>query len=486
MSIDTNDVSSLISYINDIKPFHSKLTDVVVEYQTNDSIGVAVTDSSKIAVKLSSVWELPLVSDGTRTTYRMPAAAFPRHSRDYHRSSFVGVTDAIPGKAGVYSIPYNNGVIVSVNGVKKAVNVDYTVSSSRSEITFSNGRAPLLNDSITFDWTVLDRVFIGVGETLHEYTAALGGIDNYQLDTNAFDSAVSTYFTVDWVMYDLVLGDASTIKLYPTANKVPTSITNSASTDQLNTAATNVAILDPIGYVDTRTDQYGEYSVFTFYTPLPLNSKIWIRVEQREAYNGWTQTRFTETLTFADLVKFADTVNVKFTDPSNWLKSQFEYDAFDSDQFDSTDYSSVTPLPGESNAPDSSGPPSSGESSAYPKTFSEYSDLKETAIATSQIADSLTIRVQTEEFFDIDSFDTTPYEYNFGLAASYYTPDYRGMVVVTVPSATIEISHPYDCLPIVAVYLDGKLTYPQAVEYMSSSVVKLRFTRPMKPVIRLA
>ena len=160
---DTVDVDSLVSYINDIKPYHSKLTDVTIEYQANENVGVGITDASTMALTLSSVWQYNEVSDGQTTIYRIPAAVFARYSKDFHQSTYIGVTDAIPGSPGAYHVPANNALQVSVNGELQVIGVNYTTSLNRTVVQFIGSSIPTSGQIVTLDWAVMDRFFLGIG-----------------------------------------------------------------------------------------------------------------------------------------------------------------------------------------------------------------------------------------------------------------------------------------------------------------------------------
>lgn len=296
MRTDSTDVNSLVSYIKDIKPFHSKLTDVIVEYQANDDIFVSIQESKHtLDIKLSSVWESIRVSDGVRTQYRIPATVFPRHADDIHQCRFVGVTDEIVGTPGAYRIPHNNGVTVSVNGTILVENIDYTVEQiERNIVQFAPASAPALGVQFCIDTMVIDRLFI-----------ALDGV---------------------WQSYQLIpsnVPDGYSINSYGNGH-----YDSQAQLDQLPFRPQDnlpvdrdqpVMTFNPIGSVKHLQDPFGQdYYVFEFFNALPLNTQVWLRVEQRETYNGWTNTRITEMFKAQDYIWFDDPIGVQVIDPSSW------------------------------------------------------------------------------------------------------------------------------------------------------------------------
>lgn len=514
MRTDSLDVSSLVSYINDVKPFHSKLTEVVVEYQANDNMSVKIADSSKMEMRFSSVWELQAVSDGKRVQYRIPAAVFPRYSEDFNQCDRKGVTDEVPGAPGAYFVPYNNGVEISVNGITKLINSDYVIDESRTVIQFLSN-FPKLGDAVCINWRVVDRVFVAINDTWRdyklEYSSVADGMEMFPYDTSKFDSADAADEVLDGVQYD--------------------------------------THLSPIGRVRVLTDPTGkDYYVFEFNDPLPLDTRITIRVEQREAYNGWTQTKIADTVAFKDLIKFKDTVNAWIVDPGTWdigpgSIEKFGVDItpsrvgnFDSEDFDVMDYDSAV------------NPTQIGYyqwlsltevlADTFGAKFAEaYTDrvglnpkdsIAANATETQQLsvqytpADSVSSQVfdggtgslddflfDQEVFDSIDSFDLTITKNDsqneksatkFGELLTFqivygdgtvvnqgvYNPDSNGVVVVNPPADSVEILHNYGYNPLVSVYLNDSLIYPQAVKYTSLNSLVVEFSQPRSVVIRLA
>ena len=509
MRTDSLDVSSLVSYINDVKPFHSKLTEVVVEYQANDNMFVSIKDESKQEMKFSSVWELQTVSDGKRVQYRIPAAVFPRYSDDFNQCHRKGVTDEVPGTPGAYFVPYNNGVEISVNGIKKLINSDYVIDPNRTVIQFLSN-FPKLNDDVCINWRVVDRVFIAINDVWQkynlEYSSVVDGMEMFPYDNSPFDSSSSENAELGEVQYD--------------------------------------TYLRPIGRVRVLSDPTGkDYYVFEFYDPLPLDTRITIRVEQREAYNGWTQTRISETISFKDKVAFKDTVNALIVDPGTWTKNVglFGVDItpsrvgnFDSEAFDVMDYDSVV------------NPTQIGyyqwlsltevlKDSFGAKVTDAYKDQlgllpADSITATATESRKMQVNYQPKEtvsawvddgrsgLFDDFAFDTQVFDsidtfkidtksstneqsaskicemltfhivYGDGSTTdqSVYSPDDKGVVVVDPPVNSVEILHNYGYNPLVAVYLNNVLMYPKTIKYVSVNSIIVEFTQPRSVVIRLA
>ena len=536
MRTDSLDVNSLVSYINDIKPFHSKLTDVTIEYQANDNMYVKFSEDHSMSMVFSSVWELNKVSDGIRTQYRIPAAVFPRYSDDFHQCDRIGVTDAIPGAPDSYAIPYNNSVDITVNGVAKILGQDYFLDSTRTTVQFATYSIPNLNDDICINWSVVDRVFIGISTTQVvawqaydlEYNSVTDGMDMYPYDTYQFD--------------------------------------NNNDNVSLTGPQTDVR-LEPFGQVKIINDSTRQpYYVFEFYKALPLNTNVWIRVEQREAYNGWTQTTFTEEVKVYDLFRYYDTVNAWIVDPGTWNVDHIDgtYDSingFDSEPFDSgtaallfgidigqnlklgnfdKDALDIVPFDSEIYVPTMgyytlftiSETLVDNITPTFTDGFVDQVTLINGETATSLFSDASVIKVSnypTDTMsgsilenaisgLDTEAFDLTPLDpysefisvstpgsndvtstgvkEGFVIAVtdittgittyqSSYTPDANGMVDVTIPSTTVVITHDYGYNPATSVYLNGQLLLPLSIDYPQVGVVLINFSAPRAVMVHL-
>lgn len=530
MRTDSLDVSSLVSYINDIKPFHSKLTDVVIEYQANDNMYVSFTDQSAMAMRFSSVWELELVSDGRRQQYRIPAAVFPHYSDDFHQCERKGVTDEVPGKPGAYAVPYNNGVTVYLNGALQQKDVHYSIDEARTAVQFYNN-LPKLGDVVCLNWAVVDRVFIGVNDVWQfytlEYNSVGDGMDMLPYDAAKFDSSGAAN--------PIIFENQPNVKL------------------------------DPLGRVRVLQDSTGQdYYVFEFYNTLPLNTKIKIRVEQRETYNGWTQTSITDAVVTKDLVRFKDTVNAWIVDPGTWNVDKFNayFDMagldtapfdfslaeetfgidissdrrglFDSETFDIMDFDSIE----------------NKKQIGYWRLFNIKETLKDSFAAkvTDKHSDKLTllrddsanpkvtesrklsIGLNEKDLttaaiidfdannFDLEEFDTVSFDsvkssifsirktgpapeqtatkirenvsfiFDDGSGSfAIFSPDENGVIQVTTAVDTVQITHNYGYIPAVAVFLDdGRQFYPKSITFPSDTQVLVQFTKKMTATIRLA
>jgi hypothetical protein len=521
MRTDSIDVESLISYIKDIKPFHSKLTNVSVEYQVNDNLYVSINDSNNISVHLSSIWELQRVSDGVRTQYRIPAAVFPRHSDSFHQCNRIGIIDEVPGEPGVYPVPFNNGVNVSVNGIPKYENIDYILDAKRTTIKFIN-LVPILADKICINWKVIDRLFIGIAQ---------GSYDTIDYDTSGYGDEIV------WQNYDLEIDSVS----------YEGSILSTDQTPVIGDIVNSVKLL-PFGEVKIITNETGQdYYVFNFFQVISLDTKIWIRVEQREAYNGWTQTRIKESVQFRDVVRFHDIINAQIVDPGTWNVNEELFGInissggtglYDIDGLDLVDYDSSLDIINigyyrlfnihEILSDTISNTTFDHYSDLVNEPFSEYietiiNDSSDNSISAflSELAISNIIEFP-DIGYDNNFFDTIPYDVNIivplilinisknspietsitGVSEdlsisittlddeviSYrmYYPNSNGMVYVNSASSIIEIIHDYGYNPLLVVYFNNQQIIPLEINYPQIGTVIVKFTEPKIVTIHLA
>jgi hypothetical protein len=129
-------IEGLIGYILDIKPYHSKLTEVIEEYHFDDDLNVEILDQHRIQIKLSSIWCTEYYSDGNRVLYRLPAPVVrPRYDSDDSHNLYDGVIDHdsevinLSNTHSTYHVPDNDGEKwVKVNNSPKIEGLDYYVS----------------------------------------------------------------------------------------------------------------------------------------------------------------------------------------------------------------------------------------------------------------------------------------------------------------------------------------------------------------------
>ncbi len=283
---DKTDVESLISYINDIKPYHSKLTEVVVEYQYDDYFSVQTEDSHRIDMNFSSLWCKKYISDGVNAEYLIPPTAFPRYSSDYHQVYQDGVADEILDTPGLYHVPYNQGVLVSVNGITLTKNTHYTINEKRTQVQFLPGYEPVVDDKILFNLIFIDKIEISLDGNPQTYV--LDAIDpetgEYNLDSQLFTDG--SFDVGQWGITEYDAGNGEIVQSKSEA-------------------------LSPIGSINSVLLPDGsEVYKLLMDTPPPFGTEVEICIHQAALYNNITMTCFTETLTFHDLFKYSDEMNV--------------------------------------------------------------------------------------------------------------------------------------------------------------------------------
>lgn len=148
-------VSSIIDYINDVKPFHTKLTEVSEKYLFSERMSVSVAENpltrsfagadvrrltgTTSSAPRSNSWFLNKVSDGVRKSWPVPVTSYFKYLSDINEDKFtVGINDQLvmPGILG-YSYRDSPAQPVSVkkNGTELTKNVDYFLS--RGILSFS-------------------------------------------------------------------------------------------------------------------------------------------------------------------------------------------------------------------------------------------------------------------------------------------------------------------------------------------------------------
>ena len=53
---DTKDIDTLVSFVQDNKPYHTKIKDVVIEYEFNEDVNVTISEQNNIQLELGGTW----------------------------------------------------------------------------------------------------------------------------------------------------------------------------------------------------------------------------------------------------------------------------------------------------------------------------------------------------------------------------------------------------------------------------------------------
>lgn len=94
-------VGSLVSYLNDTKPYHSKLTEIAEEYQFFDTMAVKITEKTIVRTKVNPAWLYNFFSSGDQGANTLPLKQL--HSPLASNSERYPGTDA---NADLTAIPY--------------------------------------------------------------------------------------------------------------------------------------------------------------------------------------------------------------------------------------------------------------------------------------------------------------------------------------------------------------------------------------------
>lgn len=146
-------VQSLTDYLNDIKPYHCKLKDVLVEYQYDDQFSVRAEDYLFTSTELSSNWCQTHLLNGLSSlmyrTFNIPPVVIPRLLSDNGASKYTAY-DALDftGGEGYTSLPrpvvtlYRpNGTILTPAELGDTPTVEHGILATVSPITITGGIA---------------------------------------------------------------------------------------------------------------------------------------------------------------------------------------------------------------------------------------------------------------------------------------------------------------------------------------------------------
>lgn len=127
-------VDSLIAYINDVKPYHSKLSEVVEEYQFYDNLNVSIDDATHLVrTKVAGIWDNEAYSNGLYSPFLNLPFIKQTKSSKYWNNNFIldpsKVDPQIPGLLSGYNLRHNIGLRqVLKDGFPQAEGVDFHVS----------------------------------------------------------------------------------------------------------------------------------------------------------------------------------------------------------------------------------------------------------------------------------------------------------------------------------------------------------------------
>ena len=140
-------IDSLINYVLDVKPYHTKLNAIVESYFFQDTVNVKVTEYDKILAFLgadvmpsvftelgvrlrrSNSWYKDIVSNGQTTTWRVPFTYVYKYASDAGQEYFVNTPQANPW----ITVPYGSGTRnaaygLPYAGIPNVIPPDYSVS----------------------------------------------------------------------------------------------------------------------------------------------------------------------------------------------------------------------------------------------------------------------------------------------------------------------------------------------------------------------
>lgn len=153
LSVSSGHVDDLINYVLDVKPYHTKLSQIVEEFLFTDAVDVKIVDKHNILTFLgpdimsavspatgvrarrSKSWERDEISDGARRIFPVPLTIVPKKSSHLSQEKFVCGSDDDKQIVGLTTGAFSqrrwdfSGVdTVLMNGLPMAEGVDYHLS----------------------------------------------------------------------------------------------------------------------------------------------------------------------------------------------------------------------------------------------------------------------------------------------------------------------------------------------------------------------
>lgn len=220
-SRDVTLLNSLIGYVLDVKPYHTKIKEFLSELFFSDKLNVNVTDTVSWGLYHQNVWtrddvggyNFQRLCEGydSDKKFRIPAAVWPRWSItdnelqtplgddpavstgestfDFsfpNSSHFLG-SDHVDGNVYRYRVPFHQGSRVYIDSVRQTFGVDYIIDATRSFIEFAVAPGP--SQHIEVQLMKVDRLFIA-----YNYPFDYGvdyDFDGYGYDILPYDSSES-------------------------------------------------------------------------------------------------------------------------------------------------------------------------------------------------------------------------------------------------------------------------------------------------------
>jgi hypothetical protein len=299
-------LKALFDYVNDIKPFHTKILNVTSVYQFADRITARILEKSfNIHATLSNDWSYTYMGNGVNTLFRIAPCVLPRTSSRLRKYIKRGKIDESIKGNGIYQLPYNNGIkSITVNGVPKTKGIDYVeYDIKRTAIQFIPGLEPQLNDVVNFELYSIDRLSIAFNDVWQDYE-----IQGYNYHTEEIFPEINDY---EDGAFDVEPYDEDEF-------------------DENNTGTIeNYWIeLNPLGRILSINGVY----YFEFYTPPDGDVKIDFRIFQQESSDNTAKTYMSDVVKFADSIRFSDNVYVKMREPISDAYDQWPFELIGLDE----------------------------------------------------------------------------------------------------------------------------------------------------------
>lgn len=177
MTTNTSEIiGSLESYVLDIKPYHSKLSDIIAEYEFFDDVPVAISERHTISALLNSIWNKAYVSgpSGSISKYELRAPfSLPTsfvESTNFTGSEFNASAASLGYKLFAEKFRYETK-LVKKNGIPQLEGHDYfQTKGAYSFDVLPNQYVVRSADNASVNWEDPDYVFDGdATQTVHPH-----------------------------------------------------------------------------------------------------------------------------------------------------------------------------------------------------------------------------------------------------------------------------------------------------------------------------
>ena len=203
MTANTTDIiDSLEGYVLDIKPYHSKLSDIIVEYEFFDDVNVQIDEQHTIRTLLNSIWSQEYIAGPAFATSRYPMRAmfstptFFHFLNNFSGSTFISDVNTTLGYK-LFNQRYRKDFkLVKKNGIPQLEGHDFFHTDGAYSFTVLPEQKIVTTafNGATINW---DDPDYQLGDTTYNYTVddSRDAAQSYK-NTYSFDLGVLTFQTL--------------------------------------------------------------------------------------------------------------------------------------------------------------------------------------------------------------------------------------------------------------------------------------------------